>query len=349
MLTAMGNVEARNGEAPRALAVRVIGILATAGGLLGLITALLPPPAEGSEALIVAVSAVSLAIGAAVLAVRPRLSDAVLASLGVLGTALITITAHEGGTSGGTDANEMLYLWIVLYSFYFLSLRMAIFEVAVIGAGFAWLLSFQSSPDQATTEWLVTITTLLVAGLIVHRIRRHLYTLVAELSERARTDGLTGLLNREALEERVAAERAQAIRSGEPISVLAIDIDGFKELNDSLGHARGDEVLQEVAAALVLSTRGHDAVARIGGDEFAVLLPGAGDAAARTVAEGLRGEVARALRGENDGVTVSVGVATGHEPMPGFDELMRSADRAMYEGKRAGGDRVSREALTART
>jgi diguanylate cyclase (GGDEF)-like protein len=329
-------------RAPRWLAVRVFGIIGVAGGALALLTAALPPPAEGSEALICAVGAVSLLTGAVLLLLRPRLDDLPLAVLAVLGTVLITVTTREGGAAGGTAANEILYLWISLYVFYFFGFRTAVLELAAVGAGFAWLLSsFEVPLQQAVTEWLVVMTTLFISGIIVARIRAHMYLHVRELNKRARRDSLTGLLNRAALEERVALERSRADRDGSPLSLLVVDIDEFKDLNDTLGHGRGDAVLKEVAAALVLSTRGHDAVARIGGDEFAVLLPGAPEAAARTVAEGLRSEVSRALRRENDGVTVSVGYATIKPPLPQFDELLELADSAMYVGKRAGGDRVS--------
>lgn len=329
-------------RAPRELAVQAMGVLGAAGGGLAVATALLPPPAEGSEASILIAGVVAGLIGAVLLLRRPTLSDPLLGVLTLVGTALVTISTHEGGVIGGAADNQMLYLWIVLYAFYFLSLRNALLQTAIVGGAYAWLLSTQEvTSNQATTQWLVTMTTLLVVGFVVARLRGNIYRMVEELSERAYKDPLTGLLNRSALKDRVAAERAQAVRDGIPLSVLAIDIDGFKELNDSLGHARGDEVLEEVAAALVLSTRSHDVVARIGGDEFAVLLPGATEAAGRAVAEGVRREVGRALRRENDGITVSVGVATGQNPMPSFEDLLRKADLAMYAGKRAGGNRVS--------
>ena len=329
-------------QAPRHLAVRAIGLLGLAGGLLAISTALLPPPAEGSEAVILVTGAVLAVLGGALLIWKPNLTDGVLGLLAIMGTALITITTHEGGASGGTADNEILYLWIVLYSFYFLRIRSALLQMAIIGGAYAWLLTEESvvSADQATTQWLVTMTTLGVAGLIVAQLRSNMYGVLDELSERARHDGLTGLLNRAALDERVAAERSRSMRDGTPVSVLAVDVDGFKALNDSLGHARGDEVLKRVADALDERTRRHDAVGRIGGDEFAVLLSGASEAAAQAVAEDLRSAVARSLTRDGAGVTVSIGVATGHHPVPSFEDLLHAADEAMYAGKRAGGDRV---------
>jgi diguanylate cyclase (GGDEF)-like protein len=95
-----------------------------------------------------------------------------------------------------------------------------------------------------------------------------------------------------------------------------------------------------VSDALQRRTREIDAVGRLGGDEFAVLIPGAAETEARVVAEDLRKAISRSLDGEDHQLTVSIGVASGRPPVPEFEELWRSADAAMYAGKRAGGDRV---------
>jgi diguanylate cyclase (GGDEF)-like protein len=145
----------------------------------------------------------------------------------------------------------------------------------------------------------------------------------------------------------VAIESARSLRDGKPVSLLAADIDGFKGLNDALGHSVGDEVLRTVADALRDRTRGMDAVARVGGDEFAILIPGASEAEARGVAEDLRASIARAIAVHDDRVTVSLGVTTGRPPLPAFEEFWKAADSAMYAGKRAGGDRVC--VMAART
>jgi diguanylate cyclase (GGDEF)-like protein len=329
-------------RAPRELAVRAIGALGLAGGLLAVVTALLPPAAEGSEALIFGAGAFLAVVGGLVLWRAPALGERSLGVLGVMGTALITITTYEGGVEGGTADNEILYLWIVLYAFYCLSLPGALFQVAVIGGAYGWLLAQQPSlpADQATTQWLVTMTTLTVAGLIIATVRANLYRHVDELSERARHDNLTGLLNRSALYESYVGESSRSRREGTPFSVLAVDVDGFKALNDSLGHARGDQVLRKVATTLQDRTRAHDAVARIGGDEFAVLLSGASEEGARTRAEEMRDAIATNLALDGAGITVSVGVAGAEHPAPSFEQLFREADAAMYTGKREGGNRV---------
>ena len=323
------------------LATRVGGVMLVAGGALAAFTALLPPAAEGSEETILAAGAIATAVGLFMLIRRPTLGDLGLGLIATVGTALITIATREGGESGGTGDNEILYLWVCLYSFYFLSLRFAYAQLAIVGAAYAWLLSSQSgSSDEATTRWLVTMTTLTVAGIVISRLRNSLYRSMDRLSDQARHDSLTGLLNRGAFEDRVAAESARSLRDGKPVSLLAADIDGFKTLNDTLGHSVGDEVLRAVADALRDRTRGMDAVARVGGDEFAVLIPGAAEEEAQVIADDLRVSIAGAISPRGEQVTISLGATTGRPPLPPFEELWQAADSAMYAGKRAGGNRV---------
>lgn len=327
-------------HAPRALAVQAMGILCVAGGLLAAATAVVPPAASGSEAVIVVVGAASALAGVILLVRRPLLGELALGALTALGTALITFSTHEGGPTGGTADNEILYLWIALYAFYFLTLPNALLQLAIAGGAYAWLVSDLSPTDEWMTQWLVTMSTLLVAGVVAAALRGNLYRLVDKLSERASRDELTGLLNRGTLMERFELEHRRSRRDDTPISMVAVDVDEFKALNDALGHPTGDKVLREVGATLEDRTREIDAAARVGGDEFAVLLPGAGGPAAMLVAKDLRTAIARspAIREVNG--TVSVGVSTTGGPACGFGELWQAADAAMYEAKREGGDGV---------
>jgi diguanylate cyclase (GGDEF)-like protein len=193
----------------------------------------------------------------------------------------------------------------------------------------------------------------LVVGLVLLRqwalVRDHARLLDAlavredELRHQAFHDGLTGLVNRALFRDRVAHGLAQHERSGEPLTVLFCDLDDFKLVNDTLGHATGDALLVEVAARLRTALRSGDTLARLGGDEFAVLLQGVGDA----------GEVAGALvatvrtpvvlDGRELVVRMSVGattVASGARPAPSVDALLAQADTAMYAAKRDGGGTV---------
>lgn len=161
----------------------------------------------------------------------------------------------------------------------------------------------------------------------------------------ARTDALTGTLNRRGFEPLVEREAARARRSGRPLSMLVIDVDHFKSINDEYGHLWGDYALKRLAQRLASVCRASDAVARLGGDEFVMLLPETDLAAARAVAERARASVAQhdLLRGHPsraDGarVTVSIGVASGE--LDGR-ALLASADEALYEAKRKGRARVA--------
>jgi diguanylate cyclase (GGDEF)-like protein len=314
-----------------------------AGGILAGVTVVLPPAATGSDAIVVAAGAVALAVGIALLLVRREVADGPLALVAVLGTILITVATFEGGFDGtGTADNQMLYIWVCLFSFYFFGLRVALAELAVVGLAYAWLLSGQGiAAADAVTRWGVTMTSLLIAGALVAKLRRSNDGLVSELTDRARIDPLTGLLNRNALNERAGVEFARARRGRGSVAILVADIDHFKTINDSLGHPAGDQVLRRVAAVLREETRDVDAVARLGGDEFAVLLPGTKAVMARQVAERLRVAVRRAAGDMHLRLSLSIGVAVGPPDGNSLDQLWKAADRAMYLAKGSGRDAVA--------
>jgi diguanylate cyclase (GGDEF)-like protein len=155
----------------------------------------------------------------------------------------------------------------------------------------------------------------------------------------ARTDPLTALSNRRAFVEAAWLELERGRRHGRPLSVLYIDCDDFKHVNDRLGHVAGDAVLATVGATLKQAVRGLDTVARLGGDEFGVLLPEVDRAGAEALAERLRVQLHEALTGRADGVTFSIGVATFLAPPASVDEMILRADELMYQAKRSGKDR----------
>ncbi len=159
----------------------------------------------------------------------------------------------------------------------------------------------------------------------------------------AMTDGLTGLANHRHFHERLAEEAALAAAGDGTLTLLFIDIDGFKGFNDRFGHRAGDEALRIVARAILSSVRCSDVAARYGGEEFAVLLPGVAVAGAAEIAERMRAEVLRLVAREGpapDCLTVSIGVAVVPDHAHDKDDLLERADLAMYAAKRCGKDRV---------
>jgi diguanylate cyclase (GGDEF)-like protein len=152
----------------------------------------------------------------------------------------------------------------------------------------------------------------------------------------ARTDELTGLPNRRAFHEELARRLTDHRLHGQPLTVLLLDVDGFKRINDSLGHAAGDQALRETAACLRKITRKRDVAARLGGDEFAMIFPKTTLADARTAAERLRSCVAELRLGEEPlPVTVSGGLAAACDS-ENAEQLLRRADAALYDAKRSG-------------
>ena len=179
---------------------------------------------------------------------------------------------------------------------------------------------------------LATVIALLWLALTVHRL---------DLNKMAQTDALTGLLNRRAFEEILRRELLRCERSGGVMGLMLIDLDYFKQVNDSLGHFAGDDVLRRIATALRDGTRPSDVLARYGGEEFVVLLRNAGLEESRIAAERIRQTIAN-LAGLPGSVplTASIGVAVSEMRETTTDFLLR-ADEALYRSKRAGRNQVS--------
>ena len=152
----------------------------------------------------------------------------------------------------------------------------------------------------------------------------------------ARTDGLTGLYNARAFRESVGREVARCHRYGAPLAIAYMDVDNFKGVNDSLGHATGDRVLAEVAKTLKSRLRSVDMIARLGGDEFAVLLPETDSINAGKALEKVRADLERMVSEHDWPVSFSIGIASFETPPANVDELIRRADHLMYEVKRSG-------------
>jgi len=188
----------------------------------------------------------------------------------------------------------------------------------------------------------VRLAFFLQSAYLVSQLRDHL------ASERrlARMDPATGILNARGLDEAAQPLLALSRRAHSPLTMLYIDLDNFKEVNDSFGHAEGDRLLKLVADALTRSIRQSDLAARLGGDEFAVVLPATDSAGARAIVERLRHHVREGLA-PHQSVTVSIGAATFADPPSTLTEAIKAADRLMYEVKNGGKNAAAFETLAS--
>ena len=191
---------------------------------------------------------------------------------------------------------------------------------------------------QAHAELLAVMKQLEEKSKALEDANAHLANAIETLHRISTQDGLTGVANRRHFDETLALECRRAARTHSPLSLLMLDIDGFKPFNDEHGHQAGDEMLRRVAQILRETVhRAADLVSRYGGEEFVVLLPETNEEDARRIAESLRERVE-----ETGVVTVSAGVATlvperGGSPC---EEIVRAADEKLYEAKRSGRNRV---------
>ncbi len=208
--------------------------------------------------------------------------------------------------------------------------------------------------DEQLRRTQVILVTLAIVTLVIAlsssqwalaRLWRRILDTNEQLELMAVTDELTGLENRRATLQRLATEHARAQRTGSPISLIEFDIDHFKSINDTLGHAAGDVVLREIGARMADSIRQYDTLGRIGGEEFLVVSPNtdARDAAllAERVIDRVRSEPFETRESIPLIVTMSAGVATMHADDMDTDTLLARADAALYAAKESGRDQVA--------
>ncbi len=181
--------------------------------------------------------------------------------------------------------------------------------------------------------------------LLVVMILANMKKAFQQLNEMARKDPLTGVLNTRAFYEAAENEISRAGRYQRPLSLAYIDVDDFKTVNDSLGHAAGDSLLTQAASSMMHAVRGSDEVARVGGDEFVILLPEIGAEAALKAVSRLREVLLRDMGKHLMPVTFSIGLVTFLSPPGSVGEMMNAADRLMYSGKNSGKNKVVQQVV----
>jgi diguanylate cyclase (GGDEF)-like protein/putative nucleotidyltransferase with HDIG domain len=331
----------------RDLMSRSLAYLFGAGALSTLMLFALLPHPEASTGGMLTVVALAFALGVAIEVGRELIPEPAYVWLIACASALIGAAVYFRASS--TTAYALFYVWVACYSFYFFQRGVAVVETLFAGATYAAALdALPEPPAHAVELWLVTVGTLLVAGIVITALRLRIEEMVRGLANAARTDVLTGLLNRRGFEEAFELELERARRGGHALSVLVGDLDHFKQINDRFGHHRGDVALTRASEILEQRKRRIDTVARLGGEEFALIVPEADEHAAYMLAERLRTALREDFRDGPGPVTISFGVASFPAHGDSYETLLGAADDALYAAKELGRDRTviySREVI----
>lgn len=267
----------------------------------------------------------------------------------VAGIALVLLIAALDYATGEELAFSVFYLVPVVGAAWLGSPPVA--AVVAIAAGAAFPLSDMLGGVDASASWVPFWNFAVRSGtnLVVAGLTRALRGTLDQARELARVDPLTGALNARSFFEVTEREIARARRGERPLTVAYMDLDGFKAVNDTFGHSAGDEVLRVVSNMLCAGTRPADVVGRIGGDEFALVLPETDAEAAARPLDRIRSAVKEVAAELGYGVSVSIGAVTFVRPPDDVDALIRAADELMYEAKHGGKDRVAQRVVKEAT
>jgi diguanylate cyclase (GGDEF)-like protein/putative nucleotidyltransferase with HDIG domain len=311
---------------------------ALAGTAVGLLALAPPHGSDVDTPAVLACTAVTAALAVAAVVGFDRLPLWAFHVGTVVATATATVAIHAWGDFA--PYGPLPYLWVTLYAFYFFSLPAALVHMAILGAMFGVELGLRDLGYTPVTDWIATVGSLTTAGLLVAIVRDRLIGLISNLTDAARTDPLTGLLNRRGFEEAFDVELERARRADRTLSVIVGDLDRFKRVNDRFGHAVGDDLLRRIGRTVATTTRSFDSAARVGGEELAILAPDTDEHGAYVLAERLRAEIEQAFEPEGAGeLTASFGIVSFPIHGQTAATLLTAADQALYAAKRLGRNR----------
>ena len=318
--------------------LRQAGALLFGAGAVTLGAVLGAPDPDVSDHAALGACAVLYGLAALVLLVwRPP--TAVLHAICPLGTVAATAAVALSEPVGLTP---VFYLWPMLVAAYFFRRPEVAANFALMAVACGVALALWADPVLRLAMFIAVLAIVGVVTVVIVVLRERVLDLVQRLRTLASRDSLTGALNRGAFEQRLDAELARAQRSSTPLALVVFDVDHFKSINDSFGHAAGDQVLRGISDAVAGSLRRSDVFGRIGGEEFGLLLPDTEAQGAATVADKLRLMLSAPAVSERP-LTVSFGVAQAPRSGAwGARKLLAEADRALYAAKRGGRDRVVR-------
>jgi diguanylate cyclase (GGDEF)-like protein len=326
-----GRAAARGDDGLRRVAIAFL----VAGGLAAIAGVLVPDPDTSDHAGLLVLAAVCLVLAAALGLWRPPAP--LLAALPTLGILQVGAAVAVAEPVAGTAA---YYLLPVLASAYFGSARRVAIDLCICAVTLAAVLALWVEPVVRTALFIGTMIPAVCVALVVGGLKRRLDAHVDDLRTLADTDPLTGALNHGAFGAALdgALERYHA--TGRGAALLLIDVDHFKSVNDRFGHQEGDRMLRLVSALLAEHKRRDDVLGRVGGEEFALLLPDAEPAAAHRVAERIRTALRAATASAATPLTLSIGIATLSPDLDSSHALLHAADRALYAAKDRGRDQV---------
>jgi diguanylate cyclase (GGDEF)-like protein len=311
------------------------GTFAGLGVLLVILAAL-----EGGNAPAIARFALpaACALAAVVLHVNAdRIAPSTLHAAATLGTLLVSanlLLAHN------PLSGEFLYAWLALYAAYFFPIRQAVFQIALMGTMYLGVLAYTvDDAADVAASWVTLVGVIVPVAVLLRIVRGGVTQLVHGLSAAARTDALTQLKNRLALDQEIDEQLERARRDERPLTVVVGDLDHFKHVNDQLGHRAGDRALVRVARILSAHGRAADTVARTGGEEFTLLLAGSSEHEAFLAAERIRSAIAGEFASDPVPITFSFGIACFPEHGASADAVIESADQALYAAKELGRNR----------
>jgi diguanylate cyclase (GGDEF)-like protein len=244
---------------------------------------------------------------------------------------------------------SFFYVWAALYALHFFTTADAARHVLFMGFCYAAVLvahhwsgntigEFAVAVEDSAAQWTIAFGTLVVATGLFGMLKERLDGLIERLTDAVKTDPLTGLLNRRGFEEAFELEVERARRLESPLTLLVGDLDRFKMLNDRLGHPAGDRALELLGEALGAGVRRIDRVGRMGGEEFALILPETDEHEGYVLAERLRGRIRENFAADLFPLTISFGVASYPTHGATTAALLKAADQALYTAKEFGRD-----------
>jgi diguanylate cyclase (GGDEF)-like protein len=305
------------------------------GAVGGVVLWIARPEVIGSEWVAVTTTSLCLALAFAMALVPwPRIGSGWLLVPPLVGVVVIATAIQN--MDGGRAVYDGFYLYVALAASYFLPAQLLRFVIAAIAVAAAVPLLGDLSAD-SIVRWAYVAAGTATMAFVLRAARKQVREYAAQVRKLALVDQLTGALNRRGFEVRANAELSRARRHDQEVTLIYLDLDGFKQVNDNLGHAAGDVVLRRAAISMGATLRGEDVLARVGGDEFVALLGLATTDDARSIGERLIAAVRRVAVQEHGSAHVSATTASATYPHDGqtLDELMRAADGRLLARKRS--------------